>query len=144
MLPLRVLLGSALLTSIVLTAGCGSGNKGIKVTGQVVANGAPYNAKDAQIALIFTPADASSKAPGCSGQADPKTGNFEMVGPERGMGVQPGQYKVAITANSSTNYKDLLDGAFAPNNTPLTCEIAAQPAEQKILIDIAKKTITKQ
>jgi len=127
-----------------LAAGCGSGSKGIKVTGQVVANGAPFSPKDTpQITVTLIPADVNAKVPNCAGQADAK-GNFEVTGPERGQGVQPGQYKVSVAANVGATYKDLFDGAFAPNNTPLTCEIAAQPAEQKFQIDVAKKTVTKQ
>lgn len=133
------------LTMVTLTlVGCSAGSKGAKVSGTLMNNGKAYLPPDKGSANIqFVPAEAGSKLPTCSGSADPTTGMFEIAGPEAKQRVLPGKYKVAVTATVPGTYKDLFEQAFAGNNTPLTYEVTADP-EQKIVIDLAKKTITKQ
>jgi len=135
-----------LVLGVAVFAGCGGPSKGVKVSGQLVKGGAPFTAPaNATVQVQFLPTNREDNLPSASGQADSQTGAFTVTGAFAGTGVQPGKYKVVLTGAvyGAGPTKDLFNGAYAENNTPLTYEVT-QDADQKIVIDIAKNSVSKQ
>lgn len=89
MFATRMISGVALCIGVLTITACGGGN-GVKVTGVVLMDGEPVP----KASVGFVP-DGSGKL--ASGFTD-DNGRFVMFTDEEGDGVQPGKYKVTITA----------------------------------------------
>jgi len=140
----RTLLVAFVAMGVTLTAGCG-GSKGTQVSGTLMKNDKPYIPPENGAASIqFVPMATDGKMRPGTGQADPKTGAFTLQGAVPKEGLVPGKYKVVVLGVVSGQYgKDLFDNAFSPEKTPLTYEVTTD-ANQQIIIDLGKKTVTKQ
>jgi hypothetical protein len=138
---LRSLLLSFLLVAVLLAGGCGS-KKGVTLTGQLLVDGKPYAAPEkTDVNITFTPVDTTAKLPACLAEYKRETGDFTVQGAVRGRGIQPGKYKVAVTASDYSSGKgDVFKDAFSEAKTPLSYEVTA--SSQSIVIDLTKRTVT--
>jgi hypothetical protein len=132
-----------------LMVGCGKGGSvekvGPTVKGQLLHNGKSISLrKDETITVSLT----SAQGTGGVGEVA-EDGSFEIAGGGKGLGVAPGTYEVRV---SSTIYGGDGEDRFAtmfPSSKessplkPITVEIGAEE-NQTILIDIGKRTATKQ
>ncbi|MDB5352636.1 MAG: hypothetical protein JWN86_3883 [Planctomycetota bacterium] len=152
---LRVsVLKSRLWRALVLIAalgmtGCGSN---VKVTGTVSRSGLPVDAvKGMQLEVGFHPlakAEVDGKTPtgpdlyAANVASD---GSFDVPGID-GEGIPPGKYRVSVVLRAGRDRsqakkkgkngdpdKDLLNGAFAPENSPIVREITSS---QPLRIDL--------
>jgi hypothetical protein len=123
--------------------GC-SGEKGAKVTGVLMENGAPLKSTDkdrVNLSLIPTQKDEKSlKAnPGADFKAEDAT--FVFVGPAEGL-VPEGTYKISVVVRTRHG-SDRLNEQFIPENTPLTYTVNSD-RKQEIVIDVSKKTVMRK
>lgn len=142
-MPLRTLIGFALLACVACVAGC-SGETGAKVTGVLIENGQPLKISDKErVDLSLTPVQKDEKNtkanPGAEFKKEDAT--FTFVGPGAGL-VPKGEYRVSVKVRMQDG-SDRLGGQFGPDNSPLTYQVTAD-ARQQIVIDITKKTVTRK
>ncbi|HEX4614163.1 MAG TPA: hypothetical protein VH092_38630 [Urbifossiella sp.] len=114
----------------VAAVGCGGGDDGVKVSGQVVKNGAPYTLADGEaITINLTSADGKTT---CTTSAQ-NDGAFSVQKPSGGP-VPAGKYKVSYTFNQSsapgakktftkTVTKNADDWDISPTNASFTTDI---------------------
>jgi hypothetical protein len=120
-ITLRSLLGTIVLTSLVLTAaGCGSRRKIYQ--GKLVQNGQPVVVSDKGVIIItFYEEKDKDKARPLPTDTKPD-GSFTVYGRER-KGIAPGRYVVAVEVKDPyIDGADKFEGKFAPDKTPLTVE----------------------
>jgi len=133
---------------VALSGGGCAPSKGVKLTGQLAMNGAPYTPPDkAAVSLQFTSTDPNANRPNCSAEMPSGATQFEVLGPSKGSsgGIRPGKYKITVRASnpSKGSYEDIFKDAFSVKNSTLEYEVTADP-EQSIVIDLGKKTVTKK
>lgn len=132
----RAKLALILLVALGVT-GCGSN---VRVTGKVSKGGQPVNpVKGMHMAVGFHPvaeADGGkSKEPDLYAANVKDDGTFDVPGVD-GDGIPPGKYRVSVilstgrdrsgakkTGNVDTSEKDILNGAFGPDNSPIIREV---------------------
>jgi hypothetical protein len=128
-----VLLGAAILAS-----GCGA--KAVKVEGQLVRDGAPYQAEEGNTLDLAFVGQQTYRA---TVRAD---GSFVIPGPE-GNGIPPGSYKVRVTATTPANDTASLKKLSKTNEqfkqiNDAACEVGSE-SNQKFTIDVKKGTVSK-
>jgi hypothetical protein len=64
-------------------------------------------------------------------------GDYEVLGKE-GDGIPPGKYRIAVLLPTAFTNVDKLKGAFGPDNSKIVREVAREPKEQAIPIDLAR------
>jgi hypothetical protein len=137
---------------LVLIAGCGKGKlekTGVTVKGTVLNNGQPITfLKDEIIMVSLSPPPGSGgKGSGGSTEVNPD-GSFVLAGPN-GTGVTPGSYQVQLSSSTyggggEDRFARMFPGANAPANLkPILVEIGAEDG-QTIVVDVGKRTATKQ
>jgi hypothetical protein len=131
-------------------AGCGGGEKLVKVTGKVVQDGQPIIIEDYEegvqcLNVAFIPLDeqGNRKAGARSYSEDcQEDGSFEILG-DMGDGIPPGKYRVAVSRVSKAGEEedeedgeaDLWKGKFGIKNSPFVFDINGS---HDVEIDIAK------
>lgn len=140
-----MLVGFVSLTFMV--AGCGdTEQKGVVVHGTLVKNGkpitpAPKDEDNIEIALV--PLDKSGNARSAVAEYRNTEGAFTFGG-KGSAGVAPGQYKVQLRyIPYHGEQDDRFKEQFTAAATPLKYTVTAD-AEQHIIIDVGKKTVTKK
>ena len=136
---------SVSLCSALLLAGCGGkgGAKGVKVQGQLLQNGQPLKfLPNEEITVSFSPVDAAGKAAGGTGPVKQEDGTF-TVSTAAGVGIPPGKYQVRVSSqvyggDGKDRFAEFFEGVGA-----LATDVDDKDA-QKFVIDIGKKTVTKQ
>ena len=129
-----------------LLAGCGPGEvRGAKLKGQVLKNGEPLKPLPGE--RVWVTFEYLDSVPGkqvimSAGQMH-KDGTFAIEGQVK-KGTPAGKYSVTIHGEYSSGegenrFKDL----FPEGKSPFIAEVTDQ-ADQSFVIDIGKKTITKQ
>lgn len=135
--------------SMILVVGCDGeeaddkGIKGAKLTGQLLENGQPLKLvspeEDIQVSFVNV-ADENIASPAEFNTAD---STFTVNGPT-GHGLPAGTYKIGIASEiyggDGTNR---FETAFDSQTTPLKAEVGGEEG-QHFLIDLKKKTVTKQ
>jgi hypothetical protein len=111
-----------------LVAGCGSSN--VIPRGRLTKNSEAFCCENGVAVhmtfVTLSPAAAPAPAEAAKGDAGAfpaeyyRDGTFRVVGVD-GRGLPPGKYRVAVQAMKDR--KDLLDGAYGAQNSPLTCEV---------------------
>jgi hypothetical protein len=64
-------------------------------------------------------------------------GDYEVLGKD-GDGIPPGKYRISVLLPTAFTNVDKLKGAFGPDNSKIVREVAREPKEQAIDIDLAK------
>ena len=134
-----------LLLIAALTAGCGRGGFVIP-RGRLTNNGEPFRCENGVAVhmtfIALTPAAGPQPPAGTpTGSAETgaypaeyyRDGTFRVVGVD-GKGLPPGKYRVAVQAIKQK--KDLLEGAYDAQNSPLTCEVKG--SSEELHLDLAK------
>lgn len=109
---------------IVLIAGCG--NAHIKAKGKLLKNGEPFKPGENEfVRLVFVPAAGDREIKeGDEGSFiaafNPEDSSFEVTG-ANGQGLLPGKYRVCVQLMKQK--KDLFNGAYNAQNSPLNCEV---------------------
>jgi hypothetical protein len=145
-LRLRHVAVFSLLGAAGLLAGCGPGEvRGAKLKGQVLKNGQPLKPLPGEhvwVTFEHVESGAGKRVLMTSGQMQ-KDGTFTLEGQEK-KGTPPGTYKVTIHGEfSSGEGEDRFVNDFSEGKSPLVAEVADQEG-QSFVIDVGKKTITKQ
>jgi hypothetical protein len=147
-----VVLGCAL--TAVLAAGCSQkgggayGKTGARVSGRLLNNGQPVKPQPGEDIIVSfnLPGTTDPLAPRGSSPIDPKDGSFAFASPTGNVGLlPPGQYRVTISSQlgGGTEGKNRFSPTFDQDRTPLVADVGPE-AEQTFVIDISKKTVTKQ
>ena len=135
------LLGAALLPS-----GCGpSPVRGVKVKGQVVVDGQPLKPLSGErVWVTFERTESWGGNPVImTATTLQKDGTFVLEGQEKN-GTPPGRYVVTIHGEfSSSDGENRFAGLFPNGKSPFIAEVT-DAGEQSFVIDVARKTITKQ
>lgn len=120
---------------LVLLGGCGDPNApkpGVTVIGALVKDGSPFVLPGREVglgdvevqlvplALVEAPAGVETGLQREMAVADGE-GRFVIKGP--GRGVPPGRYRLAILARDKGFESDALEGAFAPERTPVEVDL---------------------
>lgn len=150
----RLRLAPLLIVALAMT-GCGSN---VKITGKVSKGGQPVNpVKGMHMTVGFHPlAEADSakpKGPDLYAANVQDDGSFDVPGIDGdgdGNGIPPGKYRVSVVVstgrdrsgtkkkgNIDTSDKDLLDGAFGPDNSPIIRDLKSSTYLE---IDLDKPT----
>jgi hypothetical protein len=133
------------LCAAFLLAGCGgkSSVKGLKVEGKLLLNGQPLKFQpNEEITVSFAPADAGGKAVGGSGAVKPEDGTFTLA-TTAGPGIPAGKYQIRVSSQIyGGDGKDRFADFFEEVG-PLAAEVAEKDG-QTFIIDLGKKTVTKQ
>ncbi len=155
--PRRILICALGVAAVGLGCGCsGSKDKGIKVRGKLLRNGAPAQvditgkalppsgegAAPGRMRVMFYPVKADNDViandggeikEGISGHEAgvESDGTFVLIG------VPPGKYRVVITHIDPSTEQDLLKGVFNEANSKITRDVTG---DQEIVIDLAKPT----
>jgi hypothetical protein len=129
-----------------LLTGCGPAEvRGAKLKGQLQKNGQPLKPLPGErVWVTFERAESGNgqQVIMTAGQMQ-KDGTFTLEGQEK-KGTPPGQYKVTIHGEfSSGEGEDRFVNDFSEGKSPLVAEVADQEG-QSFVIDVGKKTITKQ
>jgi hypothetical protein len=132
-ITLRSLLGTIVLTSLVLTvAGCGSRKK--MYQGKLVQAGQPVVVSDKGVITItfYEEKDKDKTKPNPT--ETKQDGSFTVVGRER-KGIAPGKYYVSVEVKDPyPNGADLFGGKYAPDKTTLTVDVG----KGDLTIDVGK------
>jgi hypothetical protein len=131
-----------------LPTGCG-GVKGVRVRGHVLWDGHPYRpSADEQMQVSFVSVGGGARISAAS-SVDPGDGSWELQGPPGGL-IPPGNYRILVACilygpdvPAGQQFKDKFQEAFSEKNSPLGCEITAEP-EQVLDIDLGNKTVTRK
>ena len=135
-----------------LMASCGGpgakqiGTTGAKVKGRLLDNGQQVKVRPGEdVVVSFSPpnlADVTSTRGAAS--INPKDGSFAFFGGSSAAGLlSAGKYKVTISSIYGSDGVDRFAGTFAHDKTPLAADVGSEP-EQTFVIDIGRKTVTKQ
>jgi hypothetical protein len=137
--------------AVALLAGCSKGNseggRGVRVQGRLLDNGRPVRPlPNEEIIVSFTrdgPADPL--APRGASPIDSKDGNFAFCGPNTTAGLlPPGRYRVGVVSQVYRgDGRNRFGPTFDEDRTPLAADVGPEE-EQTFLIDIGKKTVTRQ
>jgi hypothetical protein len=143
---LRRVVVCSLLGAAGLLIGCGPGEvRGAKLKGQVLKNGQPLKPLPGEhvwVTFEHVESGAGKRVLMTSGQMQ-KDGTFALVGQEN-KGTPPGQYMVTIHGEySSGEGENRFESLFPEGKSPFVAEVTDQE-DQHFVIDIGKKTITKQ
>lgn len=124
-------------------AGC-SREAGAKITGVLHNNGQPLQTSDKErvtIALIPTKKEEKSTKASPGAEFKREDATFVFVGPGAGL-VPPGDYRVSVVVRTREG-TDRLRDQFSAETSPLTYSVTVEDRQQ-IVIDIAKKTVTRK
>ncbi|HEV3238622.1 MAG TPA: hypothetical protein VGZ25_16665 [Gemmataceae bacterium] len=122
---------------IVLIGGCGVAH--VKAKGKLLKNGEPFRPGENEfVRLVFVPADAEKEVKeGDEGSFiaafNPEDSSFEVTGAD-GKGLLPGKYRVCVQLMKQK--KDLFNGAFNAQNSPLNCEVVT--GKEDLAFDLAQ------
>jgi hypothetical protein len=95
-----------------------------------------------EIVVSFSPADAGAKAGGATGPVKAEDGTFTVATPQ-GQGLSPGKYQIRVSSQIyGGDGKDRF-AEFFEEAGPLAAEVADKDG-QTFIIDLGKKTVTKQ
>jgi len=134
------------LASLAILAG-GCGPRLVIPRGRLTKGGEAFRCENGlAVHLTFiTLAATPSPAPADAAQAPTdagaypaeyyRDGTFRVVGVD-GKGLPPGKYRVAVQAIKQK--KDLLEGAYGAQNSPLTCEVKGASEELHLELGEAK------
>jgi hypothetical protein len=128
-----------------LVVGCGPKEvRGAKLKGQLVKDGEPVAPQRGErfVSIIFERVEPQDKQIIRSGGRVQSDGTFTVEGQE-GKGTPPGKYEVRISAEMSGDAESRFAPLFAGGTTPFIADVTDQE-NQTFVIDIGKKTITKQ
>jgi hypothetical protein len=129
-----------------LLAGCGPGEvRGAKLKGQVVMNGQPVKPRPGEHVWVTFERVGSGAGKQVIMSAGPmqKDGTFSIEGQVK-KGTPPGKYTVTIHAESSSgDDENRFASLFAEGKSPFVAEVTDQD-DQFFVIDVGKKTLTKQ
>jgi hypothetical protein len=123
--------------------GCG-GKPTVQVRGSLQQNGQPYQlAQDEQVQITFS-GDGADGVPFSASTRVKQDSTFVLSGPAN-RGVPPGTYKITMSAQiyGPKNEGDRFLGTFSDETSPLTYT-ATSDAQQEIVVDVVKKTVTKK
>jgi hypothetical protein len=137
----------------VLAAGCSKGGggpgggKGARVQGRLLDNGRPVKVlPNEEVVVSFTQAGSTDPlAPRGASPIDPKDGSFAFTGPSSTVGMlPPGRYRVSVASQiGGGDGRNRFAPTFDEDRTPLVADVGAEET-QTFVIDIGKKTVTKQ
>jgi len=126
-------------------AGCGSKEiRGVKLKGQLVKDGQPVAPQrgERMVTVVFERIEPADKQVIRSGGKVEKDGTFAIEG-QMEKGTPPGRYEVRISAEMSGDAESRFAPLFADGKTPFIADVTDEE-NQTFIIDIGKKTITKQ
>jgi hypothetical protein len=131
-----------------LALGCGQPEpvKGVKIQGRLLENGRPVKVRPGEeIVVAFVPASPEQPGRGVSAPVNAADGRIEFYGPGAQVsGLAPGKYRVTIESiNSGADAGNRFSPTFDSDRTPLTADVGEEEG-QTFVIDLAKKTVTKQ
>ena len=134
----RTLRGAAVVVLTVLSAGCGNENL-VRVTGQVVENGAPVQlATGESVQIDFHTADGTYPPLALGAYAKPD-GSFAVdMNDGTGRGLPPGKYKVRLNGEGTTLNKKVNPQLFKES---LVLEVG-KGASLHLTVDVAKGKVT--
>ena len=124
----RFVFGWSTLVALVCLVGCGSSGSDLVIAkGKIVKGGAPLPITRPDIGVGSLQLQLAPEA-GAAGLAPEVTrakedGAFEFVG--EGKGIKPGTYRLSVLHYQDGPPVDKLNGAFAPQTTPLKVTVAA-------------------
>jgi hypothetical protein len=125
---------TAALAAALLAAGCSRGT--FNTRGTVLKDGQPIKVTEDQalrILLVPMPEDGSQPKDYYVAEFQASDSTFRVRGKD-GKGMPPGKYRVALELLE--NRKDLLKGAFGPDNSPHVVTI--QSGSDEITVDVGK------
>ncbi len=119
----------------VLVLGCG-GDSRLRTKGQVVKDGAPYSVEEndiVRVTFVPLPEEGGRVLDWHVATFNKTDGTFVASGKD-GKGVPPGKYRIAVEHLHSR--KDMLNGAFGPENSPFVREVKS--SADNLTLDLAK------
>jgi hypothetical protein len=125
---------SPCLILLALVAGCGGDL--VKAKGKLLKGGEPVKLGEKEaVRIVFVPVDKveGKEQNMYPAEFNPEDGTFKVVG-STGTGLPPGKYRVAVEL--TRNRKDVLNGAFAPGNSPIVREV--KNSSDVLVIDLDK------
>jgi hypothetical protein len=128
-----------------LLTGCGPGEvRGSKLKGQVVKDGQPLKAMPGErVWVTFERTESWGKQVVMSSGPMQKDGTFNIEGQLK-KGTPPGKYSVTLHGEfSSGEGENRFAALFAGGTSPFIAEVTEQE-DQSFVIDVGKKTVTKQ
>lgn len=142
---IRIVVCSCLVV-VCMLAGCGPGAvRGSKLKGQVQKDGEPLKPLPGErvwITFERIESGAGKRVIMTAGQVQ-KDGTFALEGQEK-KGTPPGKYSVTIHGEfSSSEGKNRFEHLFPEGKSPFIAEVTNEE-DQSFVIDVGKKTITKQ
>ena len=127
----------AALAVCAVSAGCGRSAL-VKVRCQILKDGVPPEVQPGDSALVvFLPFVEGGGVPDDSYLAKGVASvpwTFEVPG-KTGDGIPPGKYRIAVKHLRGARGEDVLEGAFAPDKSPIVREILES---QELTIDVGK------
>jgi hypothetical protein len=115
-----------------------------QITGTVLNDGQPISVgENEELTLSFHAVDPDAKVNLAFANYDRASGVFTLFSPTQ-PGVPPGEYKISLSYHPyQQENKDRFAGDFSAEKTPLRYTVP-DTASQEIVIDVAKKTVTKK
>jgi len=138
--------------AVLIAAGCGTrssviGETGARVKGRLLDNGQPIRIRPGEdVVVSFAPPDlADVTSTRGAASIDPKDGTFTFFGANMVGGLlAPGRYRVSVSSRTSADdNRDRFAATWGIDRSPLIAEVGTEP-EQTFVIDIGKKTVTRQ
>lgn len=128
-----------------IIAGCGSGDQGATVKGQVLQNGKPVQFLPSEDIMVGFSSEvpAGQKPIGFFANVQRGDGTFTVIGPG-GKGMPAGKYRIRLSSQIyGSNGADRFEHVSDPRKPPLIAEVGPEK-EQTFTIDLGKWTVTKQ
>jgi hypothetical protein len=133
------------ISGTLIIGGCGSGDQGAKVKGQVLQNGKPIRFLASEDIMVGFSSEVpiGQKPIGFFANVQRGDGTFTVIGPG-GKGMPAGKYRIRVSSQIyGSSGADRFDDVSDPKKPPLIAEVGPEK-EQTFTIDLGKWTVTKQ
>jgi hypothetical protein len=121
--------------AVLVVAGCGGPTR-LKTKGRILKDGVPFRPGPGELVhVIFIPVVEAGRAKDYfAAEVNAAEGTFQVAGKDL-KGMPPGKYRIWVEILK--NKKDVLQGAFDEDHTPLVQDVDAQTDE--VVIDLGKR-----